>query len=52
MVTVDDIIKMVNIALGTEPLSVCPAGDPDHDGEITINEIIEAVNNLLFGCPA
>jgi hypothetical protein len=42
---------MVNIALGTDPVSLCPAGDPNHDGQITINEIIEAVNNDLDGCP-
>jgi len=50
-VDVADIIVMVNIALGNEPVSLCPAGDPNNDGQITINEIIEAVNNDLDGCP-
>jgi hypothetical protein len=48
---VADIILMVNISLGTAPVSLCPAGDPNDDGEITINEIIAAVNNNLDGCP-
>ena len=42
---------MVNIALGTEPRAV-PAGDADGDGEVTVDEIIIGVNNLLDGCPA
>ena len=42
---------MVNIALGNGPLSACAAGDADHSGGITLNEIIAAVNNALGGCP-
>ena len=50
-VTVDEIITMVNIALGNSPVSACLAGDANGDGEITVNEIIAAVNNALNGCP-
>ena len=50
-VTVNELIVMVNIALGNAPLSQCTAGDANTDGEITINEIIAAVNNTLSGCP-
>jgi hypothetical protein len=49
-VTVNEIISMVNIALGSAPLSACTAGDADHSGDITINEVIAAVNNALNGC--
>jgi len=49
-VSVNDLITMVNIALGSSPLSVCVAGDADKSGEITINEIIAAINNALNGC--
>ena len=42
---------MVNIALGTAPVSACMAGDANGDGEITINEIVAGVNNALNGCP-
>lgn len=49
-VTVDDLIKMVNIALGTAPISGCLAGDVNGSGEITIDEIIVAINRALDGC--
>jgi len=42
---------MVNIALGNDALSDCEPGDSNHDGEITVNEILVAVNNALDGCP-
>ncbi len=50
-VTVDEIITMVNIALGSAQVSACPVGDANNDGEITVDEIIQAVNNALNGCP-
>jgi hypothetical protein len=50
-VTIDDIIKMVNIALQVSPIADCLAGDANKDGEITIDEILIAVNNALTGCP-
>jgi hypothetical protein len=42
---------MVNIALGNAPVTACEAGDADRDGEITVDEILAAVNNALSGCP-
>jgi len=50
-VTVNELITMVNIALGSAPLSNCLVGDADASGDITINEIIAAVNNALGACP-
>jgi len=49
-VTVDEILTMVNIALGNTPVTTCEAGDANHDGQITIDEIFTAVNNALNGC--
>ena len=49
-VTIDELVTMVNIALGTVPPSDCSAGDSNSDGEITIDEIIQAVNRALAGC--
>ena len=49
-VSVDELVKLVNIALGRQPLSNCSAGDTNGDGEITIDEIVRAVNRLLVGC--
>jgi hypothetical protein len=50
VVTVDELLTMVNIALGDTPASHCPAGDGNEDGAITIDEILAAVNNVLAGC--
>jgi hypothetical protein len=49
-VTIDDLITMVDIALGTKEFSTCTAGDVDGNGQITVNEIISGVNNALHGC--
>ncbi len=50
-VTVDELLTMVNIALGNADVSGCQAGDLDGGGEITVDEILTAVNNALNGCP-
>jgi virginiamycin B lyase len=49
-VTVDEILTMVNIALGNEVVTKCLAGDANHDGQITVDEILTAVGNALNGC--
>src|ERR1700687_5565534 len=51
-VTIDDLVTMVNVALGLATLSACPAGDADGSGTITVDEIIVAVNSALAGCAA
>jgi hypothetical protein len=50
-VTVDEILTMVNIALGTADIEACRAGDKDHSGMITVDEILTAVTNALTSCP-
>jgi hypothetical protein len=50
-VTVDELVRMVNIALGSSNLDSCPPGDQNGDGEVTIDEIIQGVNAALDGCP-
>jgi hypothetical protein len=47
---VNETITLVNITLGTAPLSDCAAGDADASGDITIDEIVGAVNKALNGC--
>lgn len=49
-VTIDELLSMVNIALGSGS-SPCAAGDANADGEITIDEILMAVNAALTACP-
>jgi hypothetical protein len=51
-VTVDELLTLVNIALGNADMSTCLPGDPNHDNQITIDEILIAVNNALNGCAA
>jgi hypothetical protein len=49
-VTIDELLTLVNIALGNAPASDCTLGDDNHDGHITVDEILTAVNNALNGC--
>ena len=49
-VTVDELMIMVNIALGSAPLSECEVGDANDDDRITVDEIVTAVNHALVGC--
>ena len=51
-VTVDDLIKGVDIALGMGPPTSCLAFDTNHDGQVTLDEVVTAVNNALNGCVA
>lgn len=50
-VTVDELLSVVDLAVGTQQGEVCTAGDIDNDGRITIDEILAAVVNALDGCP-
>jgi hypothetical protein len=47
--TVDELITLVNIALGNAQPSACPDGVPSGT-EVDIALIIQAVNNALNGC--
>jgi hypothetical protein len=51
-VTVDELLILVNVALGNTLASACLAGDADHNGQITIDEVLTAVNHALNGCAA
>jgi len=49
-VTVDEIVTMVNIALGTQSVDNCLAGDADGSRTVTVDEILTAIQNALNGC--
>jgi hypothetical protein len=51
-ITVDEILSMVNTALGRTSVSACDRGDLNRNGEITVDEILTAVSNALNGCPS
>jgi hypothetical protein len=50
-VTVDEILVMIEIALGTQPLDNCARGDIGGDGMISVDELLVAVALALTGCP-
>jgi hypothetical protein len=51
-VKVDELVKGVNIALGTTAVGECVAFDINDDGQVTVAELIKAVNAALTGCPS
>ncbi len=50
IVTVDEILGMINVSLGTSSFDLCPAGDRNADAAITVDEILQAVTTALEGC--
>jgi len=48
-VTVDEIVRLVHIALGARP-STCAAGGSDASDPVTVDEIVAAVNQAVAGC--
>jgi len=50
-VTVDELVRGVNIALGNLLPVECSAMDRDGSGTVTVDELVAAVNNALGGCP-
>jgi hypothetical protein len=49
-VTINDLILGVNIALGSAPVSACPAFANERN-QVNIAQLIKGVNNALNGCP-
>jgi RHS repeat-associated protein len=50
-VTVNELLAMVNIALGNVNPAACIAGDLNLDGTVTVDEIIMGVTFAVNGCP-
>ncbi len=51
-VAIDELIKGVNIALGSAQIVTCAAFDKNDDTQVAISELIESVTNALSGmCP-
>src|SRR5262250_4453 len=51
VVTVDELVRGVRIALQEASVSDCPAADADGDGSVTIADLVGAVAAALGGCP-
>jgi hypothetical protein len=50
-VGINELVRSVNIALGTAPVSRCLAIDTNSDAAVAINELVRAVASALVGCP-
>lgn len=50
VVTVNEVIVGVSIALGNAPITSCAAFDANHSGMVEVHELVAAVTNLLYGC--
>ncbi|HVM97812.1 MAG TPA: EF-hand domain-containing protein [Candidatus Acidoferrales bacterium] len=50
VVSVDELVLGVRIDLGDAALDQCPAFDVNGDGEVTLDEILRAVNSALQDC--
>jgi len=51
-VTLDEVLTVMNIALGDTAVAACPVVDQSGDGEVTVDEILLAVNRAATGCSA
>jgi hypothetical protein len=52
VVTVDELLVLVQIALGNDAITMCDPGDVNGDGQVTVDEILMAVGSALNGCPS
>ncbi len=50
VVTIDEIVIGVDIALGVTPISQCRGLDANGDGVVTVDELLQAVGHVLNGC--
>ena len=50
MVTIDELVAMVSMALDSTSVSACTAGDANGDDAITVDEIIVGIGYALDGC--
>lgn len=50
VVSVDDVVAMLTVALGSDDPGRCPSGDGDRNGTITVEEVLAAITNALYGC--
>src|SRR5262245_17035402 len=51
MVSVGELVRGVNISLGTQALSSCEEFDCRGNGMVPVNCLVQAVNGALNGCP-
>jgi len=52
IVTVDELLTMVNAALDDTPVDACATGDEDGDRRFSVDEVLFALQYAQQGCPA
>ena len=50
VVSVDELIHGVAIALGDDTLASCPAADASGDGQVMVDDLVSGLNEALDGC--
>lgn len=50
VVTIDELVRAVNIGLGKARLQDCERADVNGDGRVSVDELVQAVGNSLYGC--
>ncbi|HUI27454.1 MAG TPA: S8 family serine peptidase, partial [Candidatus Kryptonia bacterium] len=50
VVTVDELVTAVRIALAETDLAVCPGADYDKNGRVTVDELETAIGAAIHGC--
>jgi pseudomonalisin len=50
VITIDEVLTGINIALGATALSQCSGLDANGDGLVTVDELLHAVSRVLNGC--
>jgi hypothetical protein len=50
-VSISELVTGVSIVLERTPLNQCPPFDANSNLTVEINELVQAVNNVLRGCP-
>lgn len=51
MVSVDELVLGIDIALGESTVDQCVSLDPNQDDAVAVDDLVQAVNNALNGCP-
>ena len=49
-VTVDELVRGVNIALERQSVDTCKAFDSNDNNAVTVDELVQGVRSLLIGC--
>jgi sugar lactone lactonase YvrE len=50
-VSIDELMKGVNVALGMEGVELCPFFDRDSNDAVTVDEVLAGITADLAGCP-